>query len=298
MPEGPEMRRAADELARVLAGRVARSVWFKFERLGRAGRALSGRRVRGVSARGKALIVHFAGGRSIYTHNQLYGKWLVGPAGTRPATTRDLRIAIETDEHAALLYSASEIDVLPSRQIDGHPYVAKLGVELLDPATTVPQVIAQIRAQRFARRPLGVLLLDQAFLSGVGNYLRSEILFFAGLHPDRRPQGLDAREQLRLARAALSITRRAYRTRGITNDAARARALKARGLTYGQYRHAVFDRRDADCYDCATRGAVRRIVNAGRQLYLCEVCQPDSSATGSPKGRTLSRARPVRGTPR
>jgi hypothetical protein len=103
MPEGPEMRRAADELAAVLAGRLARDVWFKFPQLARWGRALSGRRVRGVEARGKALILHFAGGTSVYTHNQLYGKWLVGPAGRRPETARDLRLAIETRTHAARL---------------------------------------------------------------------------------------------------------------------------------------------------------------------------------------------------
>jgi len=113
MPEGPEMRRAADELGRVLTGRVARQVWFKFAQLASSGRRLSGRRVRGVEARGKALILHFAGGSSVYTHNQLYGKWLVGPAGERPETARDLRLVIETREHAALLYSASEIAVLP-----------------------------------------------------------------------------------------------------------------------------------------------------------------------------------------
>ncbi len=275
MPEGPEMRRAADELGRVLTGYVAQLVWFKFPRLADAGHRLSGRRIRGVEARGKALILHFAGGNSVYTHNQLYGKWLVGPAGARPATARDLRLAIETRSHAALLYSASEIEVLPTSRLAQHPYIARLGLELLAPQTSVSAVEAVLRDPRFAGRTLGALLLDQGFLAGVGNYLRSEILFVARLHPDARPGALDAAQQRRLARAALAITRRAYRTRGVTNAPEAVRRLKAQGARYGEYRHFVFDRPDTECPQCRTPAGVQRMIHAGRQLYLCRDCQAE-----------------------
>ncbi len=277
MPEGPEMRRAADELGEVLAGRVARQVWFKFPHLAAASRRLAGRRLLAVESRGKALILHFAGGTSIYTHNQLYGQWRVGPAGTRPETTRDLRLAIETRTHAALLYSASEIEVLPTAGVARHAYVAALGCELLAPDTTFAAVEATVRDRRFAGRTLGALLLDQSFLAGVGNYLRSEILFVARLHPDWRPGELDTAQQRRLARAALSITRRAYRTGGVTNAPTAARQQKTQGVSYGQYRHFVFDRPDADCPLCGTPGSVQRVVHSGRQLYSCRACQPAPS---------------------
>lgn len=275
MPEGPEIRRAAAELDAVLRGRRARSVWFRFARLRAAGRRLTGERVRGVRARGKALIVDFANGESIYTHNQLYGKWLVGPAGERPQTGRELRLALETATHAALLYSASDIAVLPTARIEAHPYVRRLGIELLDPATTLRDVRAQLEAPRFARQRLGALLLDQGFLAGIGNYLRSEILFVARLHPDRRLDSLDAAERRRLARAALAITRRAYRRGGITNSPSIAARLRRAGAPYTAYRHYVFDRDGACCHLCAA--PVRRIVHGGRQLYLCVGCQREAS---------------------
>jgi endonuclease-8 len=272
------MRRAAAELDAVLRGRRARSVWFRFPRLRAAGARLTGRRIRGVRARGKALIVDFANGESIYTHNQLYGKWLVGAAGERPATGRELRLALETSAHAALLYSASEIELLRTAELDAHPYVRRLGVELLDPATTLRAVRAQLDAPRFARRRLGALLLDQGFLAGVGNYLRSEILFVARLHPDRTPASLSDGERGRLARAALAIPRRACNTGGVTNAPAIARRLRRAGEPYAAYRHYVFDRDDAHCHLCGS--AVRRIVHAGRQLYLCVGCQPAPTERG------------------
>jgi endonuclease VIII len=272
MPEGPEMRRAADELAAVLVGERPRSVWFKFPRLRRAATKLSGRRVLAVRARGKALLIDFAGGTTIYTHNQLYGKWLLGPANMRPETARDLRLAIETAQNAALLYSASDITIVPTARVEQHAYVRKLGVELLAADTCLEQVLRAVCDARFARRPLGVLLLDQGFLAGIGNYLRSEILFVARLHPDAKLGELTIDAKTRLARAALAITRRAYRTAGVTNDPARARALKRQGQSYARYRHHVFDRPDEPCYACGS--IVRRVMHSGRQLYLCSTCQP------------------------
>lgn len=270
------MRRAADELDVALRGRQARTVWFRFPRLAEAARQLSGRRVRGVEARGKALLVHFEGGETVYTHNQLYGKWLLGAAGTRPDTARDLRLVIETEAHAALLYSASDIAVWRTAELADHPYLRRLGVELLAPGTTLEDVLAQLAAPRHARRTLGALLLDQAFLAGVGNYLRSEILFVARLHPARRAGELGAVERRRLARAALAITRRAYRTGGVTNAPAAAARLRRAGVPYGQYRHHVFDRASPHCDACGG-ATVRRIVDAGRQLYLCTACQPHAT---------------------
>ena len=113
MPEGPEILRAADQVARAIAGRVATHVEFGLPKLVRHGPALSGRRVEAVEARGKALLLHFAGGTSVYTHNQLYGRWYVVKPERMPRTNRELRLAIHARDAWALLYSASEIEVLP-----------------------------------------------------------------------------------------------------------------------------------------------------------------------------------------
>jgi endonuclease-8 len=276
MPEGPEMRRAAAELDTVLRGRRVRTAWFRFPRLRAAAKRFTGQRVRGVRARGKALIIDFANGESIYTHNQLYGKWLVGPAGERPETRRELRLALETRTHAALLYSASDISVHATTALAEHRYIERLGVELLADETILRDVRAQLDAPQFARQRLGALLLDQGFLAGIGNYLRSEILFVAKLHPNARLGRLDPTARQRLARAALAITQRAYRTGGVTNSPLIARRLKRAGVAYGAYRHYVFDRDGEPCYRCAT--PVHRLMHAGRQLYLCAGCQPATSA--------------------
>lgn len=276
MPEGPEIRRAADRIERAVGGRVATRVSFAFPRLKKYERRLNGARVAAVETRGKALLIHFANRLSIYTHNQLYGRWYVTRAGKLANTRRSLRLAIHNASHSALLYSASEIDVLPASELDDHPFLAKLGPDALDAKLTEAALARHVADPRFARRRLGLLLLDQAFVAGIGNYLRSEILFVAGIHPERRPADLSPAERRALARAIRRVARRAYQTGGITNDAKRAAELKRRGLRRSAYRHYVFTRGEQPCFACRAR--VRRAEIGGRKLFFCPRCQPARGA--------------------
>jgi len=272
MPEGPETKRAADQLVEAIESRRVEAITFAFPRLQREAAALRGQTVSAVRCRGKAMLIQFPGGQTIYSHNQLYGVWRVAPAGVRPSTGRELRLAIDTPHRSALLYSASDIDVLRTEQVADHPYVRRLGIELLDPETTVPAVVDWIRRPGFAGRALGALLLDQGFLAGVGNYLRSEILYVAGLHPAVRPRDLGAADIEAVATAAHSLSWQSYRTRGITNDLERAQRLKRAGQPFGRYRHWVFDREGGACYHCGD--TIVREIHGTRQLYRCPTCQP------------------------
>ena len=119
---------------------------------------------------------------------------------------------------------------------------------------------------------LGGLLLDQSFVAGLGNYLRSEICFEARLHPDQCPVQLSRAERRRLSRAILKITRRAYDTGGVTLPAGRSRALRTAGLSFGKARHWVFARSREECRRCD--GRIDRFDLAGRRVYVCNQCQP------------------------
>jgi endonuclease-8 len=232
---------------------------------------LAGQRVDAVETRGKALLIRFEGGLSIYSHNQLYGRWYVRKHGSYPRTGRQLRLAIHTEKKSALLYSASDIAVLDAEGIREHPFLRKLGPDILDPELRPARIAKRLQDAAFAGRQLGSLLLDQGFLAGNGNYLRSEILFVAGLLPLHRPKQLEDSQLQALARAVRSIARRTYKTGGITNDPQLVQQAKARGETRSQYRHFVFARAGKPCRVCGT--AVEREDRAGRRLYYCPHCQ-------------------------
>ena len=123
----------------------------------------------------------------------------------------------------------------------------------------------------WSRRRLAGLYLDQGFLAGVGNYLRSEILFDAGLHPARRADSLMRGERGRLARSTLEVCRRSYFTGGITLKPRLAGCLESAGVPRQQRRFAVFGRSGLPCYRCGQ--AVTRAEINNRRVYWCEQCQ-------------------------
>jgi len=271
MPEGPEIRRAADRLERALLERPLTGVFFAFDTLAPRAQALIGQRVTAVEPRGKALLTRFDGGLTMYSHNQLYGRWYVMKSGRTPKTGRSLRVALHNDRHSALLYSASDVDLLDEDGLASHPFLARLGPDILDRGLTAEIIDERLGAPRFRRRSLAALYLDQAFLAGNGNYLRSEILFFAGLRPTLRPTDLGASARARLARTTLTIARRSYRTGGITNPPSLVASMKAQGVTRGALRFAVFGRAGRPCHACGTR--IERVAMSGRRLYFCPHCQ-------------------------
>ncbi len=275
MPEGPEIRRAADEIAAVLEGNIVEQATFSPPRLRHYGKRLSGQRVTALETRGKALLTHFDNGWSIYSHNQLYGVWKLAPRGKLPDTKRSLRIALHTADSSALLYSASDISVWPREELEQHPFLKRIGPDILSPALSWQAIASRLDDDRYRRRSLAALYLDQDFIAGIGNYLRAEILFDAKLHPDLRPVDLSRGERSRLARSTLKISLRSYRTAGITNPARLAAALKRKGLNWEQTRFAVFGRDGLPCYSCSND--VTRWESQSRRIYVCPGCQPSPS---------------------
>ncbi len=273
MPEGPEIRLAADEVEKALLQRPTTSVSFAFAALRRFEKRLTGRRVTGVTTRGKAILTHFDNDLVIYSHNQLYGRWYVEPRGRLPDTNRQLRLAIQNDAFSALLYSASAIEVLKLRELARHPFLSRLGPDLLSDRPGVDCIVDRLNSQRFRQRQLAGLLLDQGFVAGLGNYLRAEILTRAGLHPLLKPAQCSQAQLRRLARQVIDLTDRAYRTRGIINPARLVNKLRAQGLTRKeQHRFNSYGRAGQNCHFC---GAQIECNNAGgRKMYFCPGCQP------------------------
>ena len=272
MPEGPEIRRAADKIEAVLKNKTIEKVEFGLTPLKKYAKPLAGSKVLSLETRGKALLTHFDSGTTIYSHNQLYGVWRIVKRDKLPKTNRQLRLALHTDRHSALLYSASDISVWDTELIDQHPFLQRIGPDILSPDLTWREVAERLQSKTFSGRALNSVYLDQAFLAGLGNYLRSEILFVAGIHPSRRARELSKGQIGKLARATLEISQRSYLLQGVTIPERRYKALKKKGLSYGKARFFVFSRARQPCHICNTK--IERSVANSRRIYTCAGCQP------------------------
>lgn len=272
MPEGPEIRIAADRIGRVLLGAETSGVYFAFPRLKPFQSELTGQRIVAVATRGKAMLTRFEQGKTIYSHNQLYGRWFTNKSGKQPESRRSLRLALHTALGSAWLFSASEIEVLDDEGLARHPFLSKLGPDILDPELSPEHIAERLMLPRFRGRSLAALYLDQHFLAGLGNYLRTEILFTARLAPGLRPRDLSSSECMTLASETLVLARRSYATAGITlADEYRKAGRRRTSSTRGRQRFWLFGREGQPCYICAE--LIERETRGSRRLYRCPACQ-------------------------
>ncbi|WP_394175794.1 endonuclease VIII [Guptibacillus hwajinpoensis] len=271
MPEGPEIRRAADQVEKALLKGTVLDVYFAFDQLKGYESILKGASVKRVDTKGKAMLIRFDNGYTIYSHNQLYGKWYVRNAYNYPKNNRQLRLALHNEKKSALLYSASDIEVLRDEEVPLHPFVAKVGPDLLSEEVTAEQLKERFQSKAFYGKKWTSLLLNQSFIGGIGNYLRSEILFLAGIHPDYRPKDCSEEQLERAAEATITMVKQSYKHNGITNDLELAMKLKEEGKTRREYRHWVFNREAQPCRIDGTE--IQKMKAGSRRLYFCPTCQ-------------------------
>ncbi|WP_110677893.1 endonuclease VIII [Salinicola sp. RZ23] len=276
MPEGPEIRRVADRLGKLLIDAPLCEVWFAYADLAQQAPRLAESRVVAVDSWGKSLLITFADDRVLYAHNQLYGVWKVHRREREPDTARVLRARLVTPTHAASLYSASDISLWTRDTLAQQPFLARLGPDLLSHDVSPGEVAERLMLPAFRRRGLGGLLLDQGFYAGIGNYLRSEILFYAGLPPKITAERLSPRKRRRLAEVMLRTVAQAYHEAGVTNRPTWRRRLQRQGLKRARWRHAVFNRAGQPCHACGSE--IVKLMVASRRLYRCPHCQPDTPA--------------------
>jgi formamidopyrimidine-DNA glycosylase len=117
---------------------------------------------------------------------------------------------------------------------------------------------------------LKALLMDQEFVSGIGNLYSDEILFSAGLRYDRASDGLSATEVRRLYRAMVETLTEAIKHRGSTLVDEQYRDLFGEAGDY-QGSHQVYDREGEPCRRC--RNPIVRAKVGGRSTFYCEHCQ-------------------------
>ncbi|WP_026691716.1 endonuclease VIII [Alteribacter aurantiacus] len=271
MPEGPEIRLAADRVEKALSTLPLLDVFFAFDHLKSFESALIGSHVLQVDTKGKAMLTRFDNGYTLYSHNQLYGKWVIKKAYDYPKTNRQLRLALHNEKKSAFLYSASDIEVLRDEEVSAHPFVSRVGPDILSEPITPDALLERFLSKPFVGRRWSALLLDQSFIAGIGNYLRSEILFVAKIPPSFRPKDCTSLQLTAASHAVIDLMTQSYKTRGITTDLTIVDRLKDRGVPRKHYRHWVFNREGESCRICGSE--IKRITANSRRLYFCPECQ-------------------------
>jgi endonuclease-8 len=265
VPEGDTLYRVAARLRPALEGQEL--VRFEAPRLRGGARPALGTRIEAVEARGKHLLVHFAGGVSLRAHLRMSGSWHLYRRGERWQRPRhQLRVLVEAaNGWQAVCFNAPEVETYrrpdaPTSDGGAPPAVARLGPDLCGPHADLDAVLD--RLDRLDRHDGGVevgdALLDQTVAAGIGNVYKSEACFACRLDPFTPLVELADDDR----RALYGTAHRMLRA----NLGAGPRRTHATGL-------AVYGKPGRPCPRCGTPIRVRRQGPHARATYWCPSCQ-------------------------
>ena len=200
MPEGDSLHRAARKLQALVGERVAAETPHPRAAAERVAERLDGRRLLGVEAVGKNLLLRFEGGLVLRSHLRMSGRWQVRARGEAVRGTPWLVLAGR--EREAVLWNGPVLE-LTARG------TRRLGPDILADPTDLAAMVGNLRREHQARE-LGDALLDQRLVAGIGNLWKAESLWRSRVSPwlplaDATDDELERvlREAARLMRASV-----------------------------------------------------------------------------------------------
>jgi DNA-formamidopyrimidine glycosylase len=284
MPEGPEVKVRAEKLNQLLAGVRLVTIEALGVYLTKAKYQHLRARISGLQnvLRSKKVTIDWvkSKGKLIYMqlgldHDQKHQvKYLASHLGM----TGDWKYA--PDKHACIRIdyqiaggdiSMSHLYFDDSRELgtfaimsvaDTKEMLARLGPDVLDKNFTEKKWLQVIDKKRNSKRALAVLLADQHFISGIGNYLRCDILYEAGFDPQKQACDMDEADWEILYEAIHKVIQKSYEAGGTVLQMYKSYDRSTDICPPGTYQPKVYGRE----YDIEGR-VVKTIVIQKRTLY-------------------------------
>jgi endonuclease-8 len=223
---------------------------------------LVGRTVLEVVSRGKHLLTRIDGDLTLHTHFRMEGSWRLFRPGQKwtGGAGHTIRVVLGNAEWTAVGYRMPVVDLVPTSeegQVVGH-----LGPDVLGPDWDPGVALANLRGR--PDEEIGVALLDQRNLAGLGNIYRCEVCFLCGVSPWTRVRDVPDLERMVELSHKLLWVNRDRPEQSTTGDLRRDRSTW------------VVGRGRRPCRRC---GTAIRMVEQGtppqqRITYWCPRCQP------------------------
>ncbi|NQT33990.1 bifunctional DNA-formamidopyrimidine glycosylase/DNA-(apurinic or apyrimidinic site) lyase [bacterium] len=264
VPELPEVESICRMLTDRIVGRKVVSVDVSLPRIIRCGRldSIINHRFSSVYRRGKYICFELDDSLKMFAHLRMTGTFLW--KDDLIETVSHIRVEIRFED-GCLLYR--DVRTLGGIWIsnDGTEPWQTLGIDPLDEEFT-----SEALAKRLSKRKMAVkqVLMNQSIIAGIGNIYASEVLFSAGIDPQRIACSLTVLEIERLRNAITSVLSAAINSGGTT-----FRDFRLSDGKDGAFQEflKVYRKAGEACSRCGTK--IRRIVQAQRSSYLCPKCQ-------------------------
>jgi formamidopyrimidine-DNA glycosylase len=230
---------------------------------------LAGRKILKVERRGKYVLMPLDSGDVVVVHFGMSGQFqrANGRVPLAPHTHVIVTFAQGGDLRFVDPRTFGEMFVASPDEVGKIKELQHLAIDPLDQVFTWP-TFQYLLAQRATK--MKQLLMDQKFISGLGNIYSDEVLFAAGLRHDRLSDSLSSQEVRRLYRAIQEILQDAIKARGTTLDDDAYVDLFGKPGEY-QSELKVYGREGMPCRRCRT--PIQTVKVQQRTSYFCPQCQ-------------------------
>jgi endonuclease-8 len=245
MPEGDSIHGVARRLQPLVGEKLEVETPHPRARVTGVASRLDGRRLLGVEAVGKNLLLRFEDGLVLRSHLRMKGRWQVLERNGTTTRRGMPWLVLRGEKAEAILWHG------PVLELDDTS-VRRLGPDILAEPPDLEEMVKRMRAagQSLA---IGEAVLDQRLVAGIGNMWRAEALWRAQVSPWTRLGDLSDAE-----------------LRSVLTEAAQ---LMRRSLDSGLRQRAVYRQAGRPCPRCSTPITSRGQGEANRIAYWCPTCQ-------------------------
>lgn len=265
MPELPEVETIKRELEKVVLNKkiieviVNNPKVIKEPKREEFIKGIKGTLIKRILRKGKLLILELLPEKSLCIHLKLTGQLIY------PGQPKLARVSFELSDGNFLDFRDQRL-LGELRLVDDWQtlkFIKELGPEPFD--LKLKDFKEGLKAKRTKIKPL---LMDQTFISGVGNLYASEALFRAKIHPERPANSLSDKEIEALFNQIKEVLSEAIKYKGSSVD--QYVQLSGQPGDYERY-HKVYNREGKPCLVC--KSPIKRISLGGRGTYFCPKCQ-------------------------
>jgi endonuclease-8 len=262
MPEGDTIFRTATTLRKWLLDQRVTMVKTKVP--GLQAQRIIGTTITEVTPKAKHLLIRFSNGLVLHTHMRMTGSWhLYRATDTWKKPQWQAKIVLECGERLAVCFNAPVVELLLPSEEKRHKALLGLGPDVLGPDAEFDFADVRKRAaQRDPELEIGVLLLDQQVVSGIGNIYRCESLFLDRMNPWTPQTALTADQLDHLVSIAMKLMKQNTQPGSGTRD-----------LGGGPGNPWVYGRANRPCRVCSTPIKKGRIGAQARDVFWCPTCQ-------------------------
>lgn len=281
MPELPEVQTVVSQLGQKITGKTLLAFWTDWEKkvlepLSMLRQCIKGAKVLGTRRFGKTIVIDLDNEYSLVIHLKMTGHLLYKDAKNKTAkewqdpTNQFIHHRFTFTDGSRVDFSDMRkfgwVDICKTSEVMQHRHIEKLGIDALAKEFTL-EFFRNVLKQS-PKKPIGILLLEQEKIAGIGNIYRSEALFRSGILPSRLSGKIAIHEVKVLHKKIKEVLREAVKLRGTTDGDFRDTAGKRGGF---QRRLFVYAREGEPCKRCGT--IVVRKKMGQRSVFVCPTCQ-------------------------